>query len=420
MGGVLPQMNNANASNVVTYNGYALGVSTLLVGDGLPVKFVDVYDSVDPYLDFASTAVQNCPASTAAGLHPNDCGHNKLFDVFSTSIKPTTIIPLNQSAPTTANLWNWNPTANTGQAASMPGGDVYYYASNAVGGVTFGQLSLTATESGSHPMGYALNIFSGGNLNNTGTSLCYTTAANVGLNGLYCNFDVYQGTLYTLPTSTSDATSTSNLYGGKQVFRTRSWSGSAAANEDYTLQTSPSANGSGADVYFTIKNSTATTTGAKGLWVQNTGNHGWKLEAGNSSYDATLDTTAMTGAATIQPPAGWTGTVSLQAGLNLPNGTPTYAAGTGVTSVGCASGYSCTNTRGELTIVGGSATTGTIATVNFSAALAAAPGLCQVTQNGGTTFFGIGEGQPTSTAFTVTAGNSVASSTVTVDYRCTP
>jgi hypothetical protein len=112
--------------------------------------------------------------------------------------------------------------------------------------------------------------------------------------------------------------------------------------------------------------------------------------------------------------------VSLQAGLNLPNGTPTFTAGTNVTSVACASGYTCTNTRGELTIAGGTATTGTIATVNFSAALSAAPGLCRVTQNGGLTFFGIGEGQPTTTAFAITAGNSVASSTVTVDYQCTP
>lgn len=112
--------------------------------------------------------------------------------------------------------------------------------------------------------------------------------------------------------------------------------------------------------------------------------------------------------------------ISASAAISLPYGTPTYTAGTNVTSVGCASGYTCTNQRGELTIVGGTATTGTIATLNFSAALLAAPGLCRVTQVGGATFFGIGEGTPTTTAFTITAGVTVTGSTVTVDYNCLP
>jgi len=111
---------------------------------------------------------------------------------------------------------------------------------------------------------------------------------------------------------------------------------------------------------------------------------------------------------------------TVQTGLSIPNGTPTYTAGTNVTSVACASGYTCTNTRGELTIVGGTATTGTIATVNFSATLASAPGLCIVTQNGGATLFGLGHGTPSTTAFTVTAGITVSASTVTVDYQCQP
>ena len=42
-------------------------------------------------------------------------------------------------------------------------------------------------------------------------------------------------------------------------------------------------------------------------------------------------------------------------------GTPSFSVGTGVTSVVCASGYLCNNARGTLTIVGGTATTGTIA-----------------------------------------------------------
>lgn len=108
------------------------------------------------------------------------------------------------------------------------------------------------------------------------------------------------------------------------------------------------------------------------------------------------------------------------AGVNLLWSTPTYTAGTNVTSVACATGYTCTNQRGELTIVGGTATTGTIATINWSATQATAFGNCIVTQNGGTAFFGIGHGQPSTASMTITAGVSVASSTVTVDYLCQP
>lgn len=106
--------------------------------------------------------------------------------------------------------------------------------------------------------------------------------------------------------------------------------------------------------------------------------------------------------------------------IALATGTPTYAAGSGVTSVNCASFYTCTNTRGELTIVGGTATTGTIATLNFSATLSAAPGLCWVNQAGGATVFSVGHGTPTTAGFTITSGISVIGATVTVDYACQP
>ena len=105
-------------------------------------------------------------------------------------------------------------------------------------------------------------------------------------------------------------------------------------------------------------------------------------------------------------------------GLSIPTGTPTYTAGTSVTSVVCATSYTCTNTRGEVTIVGGTATTGTIATINFSATLGAAPGLCMVTQNGGTSLFDLGHGVPGTSSFTITAGVTVAAATLNADYSC--
>lgn len=108
-------------------------------------------------------------------------------------------------------------------------------------------------------------------------------------------------------------------------------------------------------------------------------------------------------------------------GLSTPTGTPSFTAGTNVTSATCTSGYTCTNTRGEITIVGGTATTGTIATVNFSSTLSAAP-FCSVSLNGNggsaTTFYDLGHGAPSTSSFTITAGISIVGATLNVDYTC--
>jgi hypothetical protein len=123
--------------------------------------------------------------------------------------------------------------------------------------------------------------------------------------------------------------------------------------------------------------------------------------------------------------SGATATVLLQiapptGAIGLATSTPTFTPGTNVTSVVCATSYTCTNTRGEVTIVGGTATTGTIATINFSATLPAAPGLCIANQNGGGSLFDIGHGVPSTTGFTITAGVTVATATLNVDYACYP
>jgi hypothetical protein len=100
-------------------------------------------------------------------------------------------------------------------------------------------------------------------------------------------------------------------------------------------------------------------------------------------------------------------------------GTATFSVGSGVTSVVCATGYSCNNTRGTLTIVGGTATTGTIATVTFSGTLSATPA-CFAQMNGGGTLYGIGNSAPTTGAFNITAGISVLGATFNVNYQCQP
>lgn len=95
--------------------------------------------------------------------------------------------------------------------------------------------------------------------------------------------------------------------------------------------------------------------------------------------------------------------------------TPT--AGSGVTSVTCASA-ACTNLRGTYTIVGGTATTGTVASLAWTATPTAY--VCTATMNGGATSFGIGNSVATTTGMNITAAVSVVSATFSVNYSCQP
>lgn len=166
------------------------------------------------------------------------------------------------------------------------------------------------------------------------------------------------------------------------------------------------------------------TTIAAGQFGFDSTNNNWKF------WDGTQDT-IFSGFASASPPTTgdfavftkttnrWNLTDSGVKPLSLPTGTATFSAGSGVTSVVCASGFSCNNTRGTLTIVGGTATTGTIATVTFSAALSAAP-QAFVGQNGGTSLFDIGNSAPTTTAFNITSGVTVLGATFNVNYQVQP
>lgn len=108
-----------------------------------------------------------------------------------------------------------------------------------------------------------------------------------------------------------------------------------------------------------------------------------------------------------------------QTSIPSPTGAPTYT-GSG-TSVACTAGYVCTNQHGDITITEGSATTGTIATVNFSVTLPSAPGSCLVVQNGGAIAYGIGHSLPTTTGLAITAGVALTgATTIAVDYYCVP
>lgn len=100
--------------------------------------------------------------------------------------------------------------------------------------------------------------------------------------------------------------------------------------------------------------------------------------------------------------------------------TATATPGSGVTSVTCATA-ACTNQRGTFTVVGGTATTGTIFTLAWTATSTA--NVCSVTQNDtgvATAYLGLGHTVATTTGMTVQAGISVIGTTFAVDYTCQP
>ncbi len=84
-------------------------------------------------------------------------------------------------------------------------------------------------------------------------------------------------------------------------------------------------------------------------------------------------------------------------------------------SVSCARGYTCTASRGRLTVIASAAAgVGTIASVK---ATLPSGMICTATQNGGSSFLGIGSGKESANGFDITA--SVAPhGTLTIDYGC--
>lgn len=97
--------------------------------------------------------------------------------------------------------------------------------------------------------------------------------------------------------------------------------------------------------------------------------------------------------------------------------TATATPGTGVTSCTCATA-ACTSLRGTYTIVGGTATTGTLCGLAWTATPAAY--VCTASENGGSTNFGIGNSVATTTGMNITSAISVIGATFTVNYSCQP
>lgn len=84
-------------------------------------------------------------------------------------------------------------------------------------------------------------------------------------------------------------------------------------------------------------------------------------------------------------------------------------------SAACARGYTCTANRGRITLAAAATPlTGTVVSIR---ALLAAGEICTATQNGGSTYFGIGSGNESTSGFDITAAVAVHGA-ITVDYNC--
>ena len=127
----------------------------------------------------------------------------------------------------------------------------------------------------------------------------------------------------------------------------------------------------------------------------------------------------MTASVNFAMPDVTTASGTLGLGILHPTGTPTYSPAPNVTSCGCAAGYTCTNTRGRLTIVGGTATTGVICTMNWSAGLSVAP-FFTLREMGAATLHGLDHNPASVKAVQITSAVSVAGATINLDYETQP
>jgi hypothetical protein len=332
------------------------------------------------------------------------------------------------SAPVNGDLW----TTSAGLYAQIGGATVGPFGTG--GGTTTNALTMNNSGSGAT----SGTTFNGG----TAQTLSYNTLGAAPLanpvltgsgSGLYKGYGVDSGAANAYVVTLGDTSYTGAVAGAFFIFKasnSSSASGTIAINggtartiENFQGYGTSSGDVVSGSLYLATDNGTVITVlpvNASAMSIRDGGGSTFINQTTNTKkMQLSLTNLAASTTVTFALPTGATGTEYPAWGLSIPVGTATFASGTNVTSVGCASGYTCNNTRGTLTIVGGTATTGTIATVSFSTTLAAAP-MCFASQNGGVSLFGIGNGAASSSSFTITAGVTVASSTLTVNYFCTP
>lgn len=428
------QAANAISATTATYDTWIKNTVALFNGatsDGLSIQFADVRGATNFTSDMAVNAAAPCKGGVSP-LHGNNCWHRKVADLIEGMLKPSYPYPANILAanlnPTTA--FNYNPNKVLPSATAFGFMNTYFQNNPSNNNVLFQgmvQPSTTQFPDGAKPSEAVANIAVSGYGYCWGSmaasqTLVGVTPATVAIPLCFTASSAASTPTLEFRPNQTDPTTTGGIQSIPLTITARVSNGTIPVDESYTLAAIPSGSGATTATSLVLKNSTSTgDSGIRSLWLQASNGHGKKFEFdGATSFDVT-DTvnTSLAASYTVIDPLA-TGTTNYKGfGLNIPQGTATFAVGTNVTSVVCATGYNCNNTRGTLTIVGGTATTGTIATVTFSAALSAAP-QCIVTQNGGGSLFDLGNSAPSTTLFNITSGVTVATATLTVNYVCMP
>lgn len=472
---VPPQQNSANDATVKQYGAATQAMIQQLSSDGLAVHYVDAYSSVDPILDMTSSLVQNCPASTNPGLHPNNCGHAHIAGAFEAAINAVNsapnsnlLAPLNTAGiPTITNLATQANGLDT--ASYSPSGTAFPKGSLCVdsfagfcwgitnlgngGGpfrtilvsnTTSGRFSFSFAPAGATPSQVISGITSEWSADGSGTlapSITVTsTATGNTLGGKLVNFNTggLASSISGYHNISGNGTTTTGLIQGINLWGTASNAGVHVVQNTALGVFSVGVYAPTSQVicnYFYSGTPTAASNFTCPDWVSSDGAHHFTgITFGTSANVITAapgNAVNLARLATATPTNGNIATFDANnniqdSGITLTGAgsAATITAGTNVTSATCVdasgSAVTCGSRKGSIQINGGTATTGTIATLSWTAT--STTPVCMISQNGqggtGTSFLDLGHTAPSTTGFAITAGITVLGVTFNVDYLC--
>lgn len=384
--------NLGNDTLTATYNSIVSNVTSTLAGYGLNVKFEDTRNALlnSPLCGNGNetTMFANCYADT---LHQNNTGASVIaatYTATATAINPAlTAGALKDPRKGPTNAYHFD---------ASPADPTHWWTPNGAGanGSVVNGIKLGSANGGQNTVGYGSV---GGYV---ATLMGGSTYQLMNCNTTGCGSDIRNYKNFMMATNN-----------GVVCFFAPSASGNCGGAPLYITSGGVTFNGSvaGSVRFSAASNAGFNTTVTRNTTSPNATTNNWPGVSGN--IPAVYGTNTAGHAAVFYDAAG-----------DLVDGGPvavstaaTVAAGSGVSSATAATA-TLTNLRGTVVIAGGTATTGTIATLSWAATPTAY--VCTATQNGGSANYLIGNSVATTTGFSITAGASVAGATVTVNYSC--
>lgn len=417
------------STNTAFYNAQNLTNVTTLAGYGFPVVFANVRAFTDLPCDWAPTTYTEtngtvCTGSTQAGAHPGDHGH---LDIYRANKSALALIggashsgPMVSEANYPLSTEQYASVNNIGLSSQIglnPGLNVF---SGSAGGRNFGidlgyvNPGITPPQGGTVAQSYMTRLFAP--TGNYIASCFYADSATAptAQSQFTCSEFISPGgitdmvALYapSLQTSGNIESTTGIVAAGGSLIALPLGAATSASNFNSALLQVEGAYWNGTvnspDYYY------------------------WQDVVGTGTSPATVDTlfhTGSTGSVGVSIPFPIT-TTSLAAtgpitGSNVFASTPATISsmGSGLTVTCVVS--SCTNRRGILQLTSTTFSTGNMVTLTW-AATPTAP-VCQVIQDGGTTYIGAGTaGSATTTTLSISNAVSITGTTQYVGYECVP